>query len=49
MTQTNTEIVRFTMRLDSYIYEQLVELAKKNRRSLNQEITFRLEESLKEN
>lgn len=49
MTFYNTEIVRFTMRLDKEIYEQIVKLAKENKRSIAQEIAYRLEHSLKQN
>lgn len=47
MTSNNTEKVRFTMRLDKEIYDKIVKLAKKHKRSINNEIAYRLEESLK--
>lgn len=48
MTSNDIEIVRFTMRLNKDIYEKIVKLAKKQKRSRNKEIEYRLEESLKE-
>lgn len=47
MTSNNIEKVRFTMRLDKEIYAKIVKLAKKRKRSINNEIAYRLEESLK--
>lgn len=47
MTPNNIEKVRFTMRLDKDIYDKIVKLAKKRKRSINNEIAYRLEESLK--
>lgn len=47
MTQNDTEIVRFTMRIEETLYEKIVKSAKQNKRSINNEIAYRLEESLK--
>lgn len=47
MTQTNTEIVRFTMRLERPLYEKITKISKENKRSIAQEIAYRLENSFK--
>ncbi|PZN08937.1 MAG: hypothetical protein DIU69_09325 [Bacillota bacterium] len=38
--------VRITLRMDEALHRVLVQLARKNRRSLNSEILVRLEESI---
>ena len=48
MTSDNIKIVRFTMRLEKDIYDKIVKLAQQHKRSMNKEIAYRLEESLKE-
>jgi hypothetical protein len=47
--KTQDEEVRITFRVPADIYKKIVESAKKNRRSINNEMVIALEQYLKEN
>lgn len=46
MDTIETNEVRFTMRMESDLYERIKEIAKKNKRSIAKEIEFQLEQNL---
>ena len=43
----DTNIKRFTLRMDAQLFEQVKEKAKENHRAIGAEIEFRLEQQLK--
>lgn len=46
MDTIDTNEIRFTMRMDSNLYERIKETAKKSKRSIAKEIEFQLEQNL---
>lgn len=49
MTLDNTEIVRFTFRIEKPLYDEIIKKAQKHRRSINNQMIIMLEQNLKEN